>query len=244
MQASLTTAMAAILAATVSFAASAETEPSANSLTVETLSAERQLRLRCTMLAGVIVDEHERGVRDDALGLDQDIIERLGENLAGLLSSEYGADDGTTHDLLKSEFERFSATAATDPEATKSEFDELTLSCEPVWFGPPPLPTAPHYAGKQVDANLCFALHGAFAEAISARQGGDTDISKVFARRANRIEAALLDKAGDDDAARECVVEKLRTAAANLDVVAFDALDEPHAETIMTWCERLAGPDE
>jgi len=113
-----------------------------------------------------------------------------------------------------------------------------------IWFGPAPLPPPPSYAGVPVDGHLCFALINAFADAMRGPKGADTPISMVFAGRANRIEAGLIARAGDDDAALNSVRESLLAAADKFDTAAFDALEEPEAEAIMNWCEKLAGPDE
>jgi hypothetical protein len=240
MPSSFAAALAVLLLAAQPVAASADSP-----LTIDALSYERQLQLRCTMLAGVIVDEHERGVADDARGLGQEDLERLGEGLAEVLAAEDGADSAATRALLKAQFEDFSMAISDDgAEDAKARFDELATTCQPLWFGPAPLPQPPAYADKPVDAYLCFALNSAFSDAMVQGAGGDTPISMVFARRANRIEAGLMEKAGDDEAAAEQVGSDLLGAAADFDAVAFDALEEREAETIMTWCDKLAGPDD
>lgn len=104
-------------------------------------------------------------------------------------------------------------------------------------------PAVPRFAGAAVSPTFCFALNARFSDAIRQKEGRDTAESMAFARRANRIELALLEPFGDDDARSEQRA-KLIAAIEAFDVKAFDALPEPEAEAIITHCLGLAGNDE
>ena len=222
--------------------------PAQTPVTLDMLSPEHGHQLHCTMLAGLIVHEHDRGVRQDSEGLAEADVERLGEALAATLEPAYGADAETTRALLKQEFESFAATFVESPDAGSDAqlavFEEAVSGCRALWSGPTPLPPAPSYNGKPVDALFCFALNSVFSSATYMQAGSDTPISIEFARRANRFEAGLVEKAGDDAAALRAADDAMLAAIDTFDTPAWDALAEPEAEKIMSWCEKLAGPDE
>lgn len=91
---------------------------------------------------------------------------------------------------------------------------------------------------------FCFALNARFADAIRQQAGEDTAASMAFARRANRIEKAVLAPHQGDVDAQAAEEKKLRVAVENFDFKSFDALPEAEAEAIITQCAELSGPDE
>lgn len=211
----------------------------AEPVTLNDLSANRALELRCTMVAGLIVSEHARGVRKDNRGLDGAQVQRLGDALAAALAADHGADAAHTRSLLKEDFEYFARTLAEDDvkEAARV-LDELSATCRPIWDGERPIIPAPRAAAVAVpdaDPPRCFALMASIAEAIRQSAKGDTAESMAFARMANRIEASWLVGGGD--------LAALGSARDQFDADAFDALAEPEAEAIITGCQTLAGPD-
>ena len=230
--------LATILLLVTTHVASASTP-----LALDDLSDDHRKHVTCTMLAGVAADEFERGLRKDTYGLGQDDLERLGEGLAELLAGAYSADAETTRALLKAEYEVRSAEAmklaADDVDGPASLFDDLAENCRPQWAAGAVLPP-PSYHDKPVDAYFCYALESAFAQALAPQP----EIAKVFAGRADRIEEALLEEEGQDQAARQDVRDGLANLAASFDIPTWDALPEVEAEAIMTWCDTLAGPDE
>lgn len=212
----------------------------ATPVTLADLSAAEQEQLRCTMLAGAILYDVERGVSANPHGIDDALMERLGEALAARLNSAHGTSDDDTRALLKADFERFAARAA---EQEPGWYAAQADACHAMWSAPP-LPPAPMFGGEPVDAPFCHALWTTFAGAIGEQAGKDSAIAQVFAARAERIADDLSASGEDSDVAAEAVMMDLDRAAARFDPQAFDALDEEEAETIMLWCEQRAGPDD
>lgn len=209
-------------------------------VTLDTLSAAEQEQVRCTMLAGAILYDVERGATQDAYGIDEAVMDRLGEALAARLHGAHGVSDDQTRALLQADFERFTARAAQEEPGWPMA---QAQACEGLW-AMPPLPPAPQFAGQPVDAPFCHALWTTFAGAIGEQAGKDSEIAQVFAARAERIADDLFASGEDSDVGAEAVMMDLDQAAARFDPQAFDALEEAEAETIMLWCEQRAGPDD
>ena len=204
------------------------------------LPAEEYHQLRCTMLAGAVLYDFDRGATDSAHGIDEEKMEQLGEALNSRLADAYGSSAEETRALLKADFEAFAAEAA---EAGPGWADEQVARCQPLW-DTPPLPAAPLYDGAPIDAVFCHAVADGFATAMAGQAGEDNPVAAMFAAQAQRLEQSALAGAGEDEAARAAVRERLAQGAAAFDPAAWDALDETEAESIMQWCERAAGPAE
>lgn len=218
--------------------------PARQPLSLTDLSSEQRHQLRCTMVAGAIVHDVERGAMRDSFGLGPSDVERLTEGLGAALAAQHGADAETTRALLTADFEAYAAELANaSPEEAQARLQQFAAGCRSLWSGDGMVPQAPTFHGRSVDAPFCFALNSVLSQAARDQAGGDTASSMAFARRANRIEAALLARAGKDEAALQAAQDSLLAAIDSFDAAAWDALEEQAAEAIMIWCEQLAGPD-
>lgn len=203
------------------------------------LSQQRLLDIRCTVIAGVIVSEYERGATKDNRGLARADVERLGAALEAALSADNGIDANTTRLLVQADLELFTDLfARSEPAEAKRALDGLTKTCRPIWTGTRPIAATPKPAATGPDAMSpnCYALTAGIADAMRAQLGRETPESMAFARMAKRIEAQWLASGGDAAA--------LAAALDGFDVAAFDALSETEAENIITKCQTLAGPDK
>lgn len=101
----------------------------------------------------------------------------------------------------------------------------------------------PVFAGAPVSSAFCYALNAIFADAIRQQAKRDTAVSMAFSRAAARIEAKVMAPFADNVEARVAEEAKLLAALERFDEKAFDALQEPEAEAIISYCNDMAGPD-
>ncbi|MEY4270794.1 MAG: hypothetical protein RLZZ58_2010 [Pseudomonadota bacterium] len=221
---------------------------------MEALPPARRGEMRCAMLGELVFHEYKRGVTINKYGLSGEKTEILSGAVAEAIMAEQGIGEALVRAMYKQDFEDFSSAmlgGSSDPAVGERLLDDAMATCAPLYasikvegdregtVGALSPLMLPPIAAIEIEAPYCYALFFNFGDAIRQKEGRDTAESMAFTRKANRIESAMI---ADGGGAAQ-VAAALVAAVAKFDTDAFDALPEADAETIMSACDTIAGPD-
>ncbi|WP_260581998.1 hypothetical protein [Sphingopyxis sp. PET50] len=209
--------------------------------TFRDLRDTRIAEVRCTMLAGLVMAEVERGVSKESHGLTRADAETLGGQLAAAIGEETGYDAARVRALYKYDFELFAelALAETPKEGeAKAALDAAIGRCRPLYDSIDAAagtvaglaPVRIDAADERVGIGDCYAIVSHFARGLppASREG------KAFADMLANLDRQFA-AGGDNPAGAKAA------ALAAFDADLFQDLSEANAEIRMEQCFAMAG---